>query len=245
MMAVGGVTLDQFFAQLYADADPVREPASAGRQMNAHFATRLRGADGSPLDLTDRVQSAADMSPTAGQMPRLVGLGYASRLYRELPGLEAFANFSHGGNEIAFGTIGNASTAEGHFWEAVNAIGVLRAAVLLSIWDDGYGISVANEYQICKADLSEMLSGFAPEARGKRRLRALQGSRLGLSRPRRNLSHGRRAGPPRPCAGDRACHRSHPAAGTLDFGQPRALQVGGSTGVRGRVRRTAPDARAG
>ena len=160
MMAVGELTLDQFFAQLYADADPVREPASAGRQMNAHFATRLRAPDGSPLDITTRVQSAADMSPTAGQMPRLVGLGYASRLYRELPGLEAFAGFSRGGNEIAFGTIGNASTAEGHFWEAVNAIGVLRAAVLLSIWDDGYGISVANEFQICKSDLSEMLSGF-------------------------------------------------------------------------------------
>lgn len=162
MMAVGELTLDQFFAQLYADADPVREPASAGRQMNAHFATRLREADGSPRDLTARVQSAADMSPTAGQMPRLVGLGHASRLYRELPGLATgeFEKFSRGGNEIAFGTIGNASTAEGHFWETVNAIGVLRAAVLLSIWDDGYGISVANEHQICKADLSEMLSGF-------------------------------------------------------------------------------------
>ncbi len=166
MMAVGELTLDQFFAQLYADADPVREPASAGRQMNAHFATRLRAADGSPLDITARVQSAADMSPTAGQMPRLVGLGHASRLYRELPGLEGFGNFSRGGNEIAFGTIGNASTAEGHFWEAVNAIGVLRAAVLLSIWDDGYGISVANEHQICKADLSEMLSGFARKPDG-------------------------------------------------------------------------------
>ncbi len=166
MLAVGELTLDQFFAQLYADADPVREPASAGRQMNAHFATRLRAADGAPLDITTRVQSAADMSPTAGQMPRLVGLGYASRLYRELPGLESFTSFSHGGNEIAFGTIGNASTAEGHFWEAVNAIGVLRAAVLLSIWDDGYGISVANEHQICKADLSEMLSGFARKPGG-------------------------------------------------------------------------------
>ena len=166
MMAVGAVTLDQFFAQLYADADPVREPASAGRQMNAHFATHLRAADGSPLDITARVQSAADMSPTAGQMPRLVGLGHASRLYRELPGLEGFGNFSCGGSEIAFGTIGNASTAEGHFWEAVNAIGVLRAAVLLSIWDDGYGISVANEHQICKADLSEMLSGFARQPGG-------------------------------------------------------------------------------
>lgn len=166
MLAVGELNLDQFFAQLYADADPVREPASAGRQMNAHFATRLRDTDGAPLDITTRVQSAADMSPTAGQMPRLVGLGYASRLYRELPGLEGFSGFSHGGNEIAFGTIGNASTAEGHFWEAVNAIGVLRAAVLLSIWDDGYGISVANEHQICKADLSEMLQGFGRKPGG-------------------------------------------------------------------------------
>ena len=170
MMAVGELTLDQFFAQLYADADREREPHSAGRQLNAHFATRLRAEDGSWLDLTAAPQSSADMSPTAGQMPRLVGLGYASRLFRELPELAAFTRFSHHGDEIAFGTIGNASCAEGHFWEALNAIGVLRAPVLLSIWDDGYGISVPNELQIAKADLSELLSGFQ---RGK-------GSREGI-----------------------------------------------------------------
>jgi pyruvate/2-oxoglutarate/acetoin dehydrogenase E1 component/TPP-dependent pyruvate/acetoin dehydrogenase alpha subunit len=161
MMAVGAHTLDQFFAQLYADADLEREPASAGRQMNAHFATRMRAADGSWLDLTAAPQSSADLSPTAGQMPRLVGLGHASRLYRELPELAHHAaRFSKGGSEIAFGTIGNASCAEGHFWEALNAIGVLRAPVLLSIWDDGYGISVPNEYQVAKTDISELLDGF-------------------------------------------------------------------------------------
>ncbi|MGH7337325.1 MAG: thiamine pyrophosphate-dependent dehydrogenase E1 component subunit alpha, partial [Myxococcota bacterium] len=160
MLALGELTLDQFFAQLYADADRTREPHSAGRQMNAHFATPLRAADGSWLDLTARPQSSADISPTAGQMPRLVGLGYASRLYRELPGLASFTRFSKRGEEIAYGTIGNASCAEGHFWEALNAIGVLRAPVVLSVWDDGYGISVPNELQLAKANLSELLSGF-------------------------------------------------------------------------------------
>lgn len=160
MMAIGRLTLDEFFAQLYADADPEREPSSAGRQMNAHFATRMRGTDGRWLDLTTAPHSSADLSPTAGQMPRLVGLGHASRLYRELPGLAESTGFSRHGDEVAFGTIGNASCAEGHFWEAVNAIGVLGAAVVLSIWDDGYGISVPNEFQIAKGDLAEMLAGF-------------------------------------------------------------------------------------
>ncbi len=160
MMAVGALDLDQFFAQLYADADLEREPASAGRQMNAHFATRMRDSSGAWLDLTAAPQSIADLSPTAGQMPRLVGLGHASRLYRELPELAGFTRFSRAGAEIAFGTIGNASCAEGHFWEALNAIGVLRAPVLMSVWDDGYGISVPNEFQIAKADLSELLAGF-------------------------------------------------------------------------------------
>lgn len=168
MMAIGRLTLDEFFAQLYADADREREPSSAGRQMNAHFATRMRDDRGEWLDLTAEPHSSADLSPTAGQMPRLVGLGYASRLYRELPGLAGFTRFSHGGDEIAFGTIGNASCAEGHFWEALNAVGVLGAAVVLSIWDDGYGISVANEHQIAKDDLSALLAGFqrAPGVRG-------------------------------------------------------------------------------
>jgi pyruvate/2-oxoglutarate/acetoin dehydrogenase E1 component/TPP-dependent pyruvate/acetoin dehydrogenase alpha subunit len=160
LMALGLLTLEENFAQLYADADREREPHSAGRQMNAHFATALRAPDGAWLDLTARPQSSADLSPTAGQMPRLVGLGHASRLYRELPELERFTEFSRHGDEIAVGTIGNASCAEGHFWEALNAIGVLRAPVLLSIWDDGYGISVPNEFQLARADLSELLAGF-------------------------------------------------------------------------------------
>jgi len=160
MMAVGQLSLDEFFAQLYADPDPVREPHSAGRQMNAHFATALRDREGRWRDLTAEPQSSADMSPTAGQMPRLVGLGYASRLYRELPALAGFTTFSKNGDEVAFGTIGNASCAEGHFWEAIDAIGVLRAPVVLSIWDDGYGISVPNEFQHTKANLGELLEGF-------------------------------------------------------------------------------------
>jgi len=161
MLAIGETTLEQLFAQLYADADVERDPASAGRQMNAHFATRMRGRDGSWRDLTAAPQSVADLSPTAGQMPRLVGLGHASRLYRELPELASgFERFSRGGDEVAFGTIGNASCAEGHFWEAVNAIGVLGAPVVLSIWDDEYGISVANRHQITKGDLSALLEGF-------------------------------------------------------------------------------------
>ncbi len=165
MMAVGALTLEQLFAQLYADADPERDPHSSGRQMNAHFATRMRDARGEWLDLTKGPHSAADLSPTAGQMPRLVGLGLASRLYREVPELATgFERFSRGGSEVAFGTIGNASCAEGHFWEATNAIGVLGTPVVLSIWDDGYGISVTNEHQLAKPDLTELLEGFRRQA---------------------------------------------------------------------------------
>lgn len=160
MFAIGQTTIQQFFAQLYAHADVAAEPNSAGRQMNAHFSTRLLNEDGSWRSQTETLNSSTDLSPTAAQMPRLVGLGYASRLYRELDELHHLTRFSHNGNEIAFGTIGNASTAEGHFWEAVNAIGVLQAPVIISIWDDGYGISVPNEHQITKGNLSELLSGF-------------------------------------------------------------------------------------
>ncbi len=160
LFAIEELTVRQFFAQLYADASREREPASAGRQMNSHFATHLLDAQGEWLAATERFNSSADMSPTAGQMPRLVGLAYASRLYRELPELAASTQFSQGGQEIAFGTIGNASTAEGLFWEAINAVGVLRAPLLMSIWDDGYGISVPNEYQVTKGDLSAVLAGF-------------------------------------------------------------------------------------
>jgi 2-oxoisovalerate dehydrogenase E1 component len=164
MMALGLLTLEQFFAQLYADADVEREPCSAGRSMTAHFSTCMLEADGSFKELVDRVNVAADVSPTGSQMPRLVGLAYASKLYRELPELGALAaRFSRHGDEVAFGTIGNASCAEGMFWEAVNAVGVLQSPMLLSIWDDGYGISVPNEYQITKGDLSAVLSGFRRE----------------------------------------------------------------------------------
>ena len=160
MMALGLLTLEQFFAQLYADPDVEREPCSAGRSMTAHFSTCMLNPDGSFKELAELVNSSADVSPTGSQMPRLVGLAYASRLYRELPELNGSAKFSDHGNEVAFGTIGNASCAEGMFWEAVNAIGVLQAPALISIWDDGYGISVPNELQITKGDLSAVLSGF-------------------------------------------------------------------------------------
>lgn len=159
MFAVGEHTFDEFFAQLFAHADVKAEPATAGRAMNAHFATRLLNEDGSWKTLTDRFNSSSDISPTGSQMPRLVGLAYASKLYRQLKELKEFTQFSRNGNEVAFGTIGNASCAEGMFWEAVNAVGVLQAPMVLSIWDDDYGISVPNEYQLT-ADLSRLLSGF-------------------------------------------------------------------------------------
>lgn len=160
MMALGLLTVEQFFAQLYADPDVEREPCSAGRSMTAHFSTCMLNGDGSFKELTGLVTSSADLSPTGSQMPRLVGLAYASRLYRELPELSGSTKFSNGGNEVAFGTIGNASCAEGMFWESVNAIGVLQSPAMISIWDDGYGISVPNEHQITKGDLSAVLSGF-------------------------------------------------------------------------------------
>jgi 2-oxoisovalerate dehydrogenase E1 component len=160
MFAIGELTVRQFFAQLYSDTDIEHEPASAGRQMNGHFATRSLDANGEWKNLTEIKNSSADISPTAGQMPRLLGLAYASKLYRNNPGLKDMTNFSHNGDEVAFGTIGNASSAEGPFWECVNAGGVLMGPMAISIWDDGYGISVPNKYQITKQDLGEVLSGF-------------------------------------------------------------------------------------
>jgi pyruvate/2-oxoglutarate/acetoin dehydrogenase E1 component/TPP-dependent pyruvate/acetoin dehydrogenase alpha subunit len=160
MMALGLLTVEQFFSQLYANPSIEHEPCSAGRSMTGHFATCLVNERGAFRELSQLLNSAADLSPTASQMPKLVGLAYASRLYRELPELHGFRNYSENGNEIAFGTIGNASCAEGLFWEAVNAVGVLRSPMVLSIWDDGYGISVPNEFQITKSNLSEVLSGF-------------------------------------------------------------------------------------
>lgn len=167
MFAIGAATIPQFFAQLYAIADVTLEPHSAGRQMNSHFATRSLNSNGTWRNLTQQYNTSADLSPTGSQMPRLVGLGYASRLYRELDELKHLTNFSNNGNEVAFGTIGNASCAEGMFWESINAIGVLQAPVVLSIWDDGYGISVPNEHQITKSNLSELLKGFQREPNSK------------------------------------------------------------------------------
>jgi 2-oxoisovalerate dehydrogenase E1 component len=160
MMAINELTSQQFFAQLYAHTDVMEEPASAGRMMNGHFGTRSMNEKGEWTTLTDRKNSSSDISPTAAQMPRLVGLAYASKLYRENQDLHDFQDFSIRGNEVAFGTIGNASTSEGHFFEAINAAGVLQVPMVISIWDDGYGISVPQKYHTVKESISEVLSGF-------------------------------------------------------------------------------------
>nr|WP_233173825.1 alpha-ketoacid dehydrogenase subunit alpha/beta [Pedobacter sp. ASV19] len=158
--ATGICTLKEFFAQLYANPSVEADPASAGRQMNCHFATRSINEDGSWKDLTEMKNSSSDIAPTGGQMARLVGLAYASKLYRENPELSYLKNFSVHGNEVAFGTIGNASTSEGVFFEAINAAGVLQIPMAMSIWDDAYGISVPAKYQTTKEDISEILKGF-------------------------------------------------------------------------------------
>jgi TPP-dependent pyruvate/acetoin dehydrogenase alpha subunit len=142
MMAIGQLTIQQFFAQLYAHTDVDAEPASAGRSMNGHFGTRSLNEDGTWKDLTKMKNSSSDISPTAGQMARLLGLGQASKVYRNNKALASFTKFSNKGNEVAFGTIGDASTSEGPFWEAINAMGVLQVPVVMSVWDDGQGISV-------------------------------------------------------------------------------------------------------
>jgi pyruvate/2-oxoglutarate/acetoin dehydrogenase E1 component/TPP-dependent pyruvate/acetoin dehydrogenase alpha subunit len=160
MFATRMATIQEFFAQLYADPDLESEPSSGGRMMDAHFATRSLNPDGSWKYLTGQPNSAGDVSPTGSQMPRVVGLAYASKLYRQIPALQQFNQFSNNGDEVAFATIGNASCAEGLFWESVNAIGVLRCPAILTIYDDGYGISVANESQIAKENISELLMGF-------------------------------------------------------------------------------------
>ncbi len=160
MLTLGVITLQEFFAQLYAHADVLAEPSSGGRSMNAHFASRSLNPDGSWRNLSQLYNTAADLSPTGAQMPRLVGLAQASKIYRTVPELQHLTQFSRHGEEVAFGTIGNASTSEGMFWEAVNALGVLQVPAVLSIWDDGYGISVSNEYQMVKQNLTELLKGF-------------------------------------------------------------------------------------
>lgn len=168
MFALGLLTLEEYFAQLYGHADPAAEPYFGGRSMTGHFATRLLNPDGSWKNQTLFFNSAADLSPTSAQMPRLVGLALASKLYRLSPELAASAKaFTNNGDEIAFGTIGNASCAEGLFWESINAVAVLQAPALLAIWDDGYGISVPNELQVAKADVSSILEGFRRGNDGK------------------------------------------------------------------------------
>lgn len=159
MMAIGELTAYHFFAGLYAFPDIEADPMSAGRQMGGHFVTHSYHADGSWKDLTQQKNSSGDISPTAAQMPRLLGLAQASKLYRNLnvPGSE---KFSHQGNEVAWGTIGNASTSEGLFFETINAAGVLQVPMVVSVWDDEYGISVHNRYQTTKESISEILSGF-------------------------------------------------------------------------------------
>lgn len=160
MFAIGQLSLSNFFAQLYANTDLEKEPSSGGRQMTSHFGTRSLNEDGSWKKLTDQKNSSADISPTSGQMPRLLGLAQASKYYREIKEADPEQNFSVEGNEIAFGTIGDASTSEGPFWETINAGGVLQVPMIVSIWDDGYGISVPAKYQRTKSNLSELLSGF-------------------------------------------------------------------------------------
>lgn len=160
MMAIGALTVQQYFSQLYAHTNVELEPASAGRLMNGHFATRSLNEDGSWKDLTKMYNSAADISPTAAQMPKLLGLAYASKLFRENKGLKNFSELSINGNEVAWGSIGNASTSEGIFFESINAAGVMQVPMVIAIWDDGYGISVPQEFHTTKGSISDALSGF-------------------------------------------------------------------------------------
>lgn len=166
MLAAGLMTVKQFFAQLYADPSLEKEPMTAGRQMNGHYATRWLDRYGNRTSVTDTKNSSADISPTAGQMPRLLGLALASKQFRHTKELKEFKDLSVNGNEVAFGTIGDASTSEGHFWETMNAAAVLQVPLAMSVWDDGYGISVAKEYQTTKGSISEALKGFQKDENG-------------------------------------------------------------------------------
>ncbi len=165
--ATGISTIYQFFSQLYANTDILADPASAGRQMNAHFATRILDDQGQWLSSLAQKNSSSDVSTTGGQMPRLVGLALASKVYRRNPELDDSSLFSNNGNEVAFGTIGNAATSEGVFFEAINAAGVMQIPLAISIWDDGYGISVPAEYHTTKEDISEILKGLQRDENSK------------------------------------------------------------------------------
>src|SRR3954467_14229376 len=164
MFATGLANLEQFFAQLYADPDINHDPFSAGRQMNSHFATQFVDEDGNWLDLANRKNISSDIAPTAGQMPRALGLALASRVLRSMPDIKELEGLSRNGNEICFCTIGDASTSEGHFWETLNAAGVMQVPLAVFVWDDGYGISVPKKYQTTKASISDALSGMQKEA---------------------------------------------------------------------------------
>ncbi|MBK7754760.1 MAG: transketolase [Flavobacteriales bacterium] len=163
MFAIGELTVQQWFAQLYAHADVNADPSSAGRSMNGHFATRSLDEHGEWKDLAQQYNSSPDISPTAGQMPRLLGLAQASKMFRNNPALHSYTHLSDKGDEVAFGTIGDASTSEGHFWETMNAVGVLQVPMAMSVWDDGWGISVSRDYQTTKGSISTLLQGFQKE----------------------------------------------------------------------------------
>ena len=166
MMAIGELTIQQFFSGLYANTDLAEEPMSAGRQMGGHFATHSLDANGNWKNLTQQKNSSSDISPTAGQMPRLLGLAQASKIYRNVKGIDT-TNFSVEGNEVAWGTIGNASTSEGLFFETINAAGVLQVPMVISVWDDEYGISVHARHQTTKENISEILKGFQRDKNAK------------------------------------------------------------------------------
>lgn len=159
MMAIGNLSIEEFFAGLYAHTDIAFDPMSAGKQMGGHFATHSLNPDGSWKNLVNQKNSSADISPTAGQMPRLLGLAQASKIYRNVDGIDA-SNFSINGDEVAWGTIGNASTSEGLFFETINAAGVLQVPMVISVWDDEYGISVHAKHQTTKESISKILAGF-------------------------------------------------------------------------------------
>lgn len=160
MFASGLLTVEQFFAQLYANPDVEQEPSSAGRQMNGHYSTRFMNEKGDWLNLTSLKNVSSDISPTAGQMLRGLGLAFASKVFRQVPALHELSHLSNQGNEVCFCTIGDASTSEGQFWETINAAGVLQVPLAVFVWDDGYGISVPKKYQTTKGSISEALSGF-------------------------------------------------------------------------------------
>lgn len=163
MFAAGLASVEQFFAQLYADPDVKNDPFSAGRQMNAHFATKFVDENGNWLDLANRKNISSDMAPTASQMPRALGLAWASKCFRSASHTDQFESLSHRGNEICFCTIGDASTSEGHFWETMNAASVLQVPLAVFVWDDGYGISVPKKFQTTKNSISEALRGLEKE----------------------------------------------------------------------------------